>query len=509
MFFNNSIPEKLFYKIVLIIAVIIYGITAYNSHGYYHADEHYQIVEFAGLKLGTHNPGELAWEFDRGIRPSIQPSICFIIIKLLRYAGISDPYSQMTIIRFLTAMLAILIIRFFSYSVKKFIKPGSFKVLIILSFFLWFLPAINIRFSSETWSGLALLAAIAFLLSDFISGLKKFLITGALLGLSFLFRFQAAFLLIGLFIWLIFIKKEKKGNLFAMFFAGLMVLTGGIILDSWFYNKSILTFWNYLYIYYIENNQANFGTSPWYFYIYFIIKFPGWPIGILILISIIFLIIKKPKNIFLFCLVPFIIIHSFVQHKEERFLFPLVNFIPVIVVMSFEELQNTIFYKKIKIYIFARIMFFIILSVLILLNIAGITVMAVKSSGIARMEISRFIHNKYSGKNVSLVYCPWSSPYNPWQSLPSKFYIDKNVREIRINSLCDLNDSLTNNYTVNLLVIRKAELDNDCKKKLVEQNYIKETQSISEWILYINKFFKGIDESNVLILYSSNKPSYK
>ena len=52
-FFQTS-----FYKGIIALAIVIYGITAWNSHGYYHADEHYQIIEFAGEKLGTHDAHE-------------------------------------------------------------------------------------------------------------------------------------------------------------------------------------------------------------------------------------------------------------------------------------------------------------------------------------------------------------------------------------------------------------------------------------------------------------------
>ncbi len=75
------ISEKLIFQLIVIIAAVVYSITAYNSHGFYHADEQYQIIEFAGLKLGTHTPDELAWEFNIQIRPSLQPVIGFVVLK--------------------------------------------------------------------------------------------------------------------------------------------------------------------------------------------------------------------------------------------------------------------------------------------------------------------------------------------------------------------------------------------------------------------------------------------
>jgi len=82
-----------FHKIVFIFAFIVYGITAYQSSGYYHADEHYQIIEFAGSKLGTHTSDELAWEYKAAIRPALQPTICYLVFSILHFFHIDDPYS--------------------------------------------------------------------------------------------------------------------------------------------------------------------------------------------------------------------------------------------------------------------------------------------------------------------------------------------------------------------------------------------------------------------------------
>lgn len=502
----SSRPDKSFHRFVLLGAVIIYCITAFNSHGYYHADEHYQIVEFAGLKLGSHSPHELAWEYDRGMRSSIQPSICFIVITILKNINITDPYDQMTIIRIISALLSIIIITFFINSAKKFIRDEDIKLFILISYFTWFFPFINVRFSSESWAGLSFLAAMSFLFSGHFREPVKFSMAGLFLGLSFLFRFQMAFLFFGLTFWLLFIQKVKPGNFLRLVISAFIVLMIGVLIDSWFYNKFILTFINYFYIYFIESDVSNFGASPWYYYFYYIIKLPGWPFGILILLSVIFLILRKPKDVILCCIIPFILIHSFIQHKEERFLFPLINLIPLIFVTSLEHFKETRLFYHLKGKKLAKYIFTAIITALILINITGIVAMAFKSAGTGRMEISKFIHDKYYGKPVQLLYFPWSSPYNPWQSLPSKFYSEKNIKEIRINSISDLNDSLINHSKVNLLVIRNAGINDDnCRKSLASFGYIEEKQSIPSWVLYINKYYQGIEEENVLLLFSLNR----
>ena len=75
--------------VIFLIAVVVNIITAIYSTGYYYADEHYQVIEFAGYKLGTHQPDELAWEFAYKLRPALQPAICYVLIKTASALGIS------------------------------------------------------------------------------------------------------------------------------------------------------------------------------------------------------------------------------------------------------------------------------------------------------------------------------------------------------------------------------------------------------------------------------------
>jgi len=67
---GSSMPTGRFHQLVLIVALLIYVVTAYFSKGYYHADEHYQVIEFAGLKTGTHSGSDLAWEYRENSRQS-------------------------------------------------------------------------------------------------------------------------------------------------------------------------------------------------------------------------------------------------------------------------------------------------------------------------------------------------------------------------------------------------------------------------------------------------------
>ncbi len=44
-------------------SLVLIAIAAYFSYGFFQFDEHYQVVELVGLKLGKTPKTELPWEF--------------------------------------------------------------------------------------------------------------------------------------------------------------------------------------------------------------------------------------------------------------------------------------------------------------------------------------------------------------------------------------------------------------------------------------------------------------
>ena len=52
-------------------ALVVYIVAAWFSTGFYHGDEHYQLIEFAAYKMGTVSPEGLAWEFTARVRPAL------------------------------------------------------------------------------------------------------------------------------------------------------------------------------------------------------------------------------------------------------------------------------------------------------------------------------------------------------------------------------------------------------------------------------------------------------
>ena len=81
-------------KLLLLYIVIlnIYIFTVFTSNGFHHPDEHFQLIEFAGLKAGWNTVYDLAWEYDSQIRPTLQPYIALIIFKTFNFFNVNSPY---------------------------------------------------------------------------------------------------------------------------------------------------------------------------------------------------------------------------------------------------------------------------------------------------------------------------------------------------------------------------------------------------------------------------------
>ena len=104
-----KIEQKIKYS-----ALIVFILTAYFSVGHYHADEYFQILEYAQYKLGSIDANELPWEFHEKMRSSIQPWIAYLTIKGLNFIQVYNPFTIIAILRVFSAIFLWLVISGFN-----------------------------------------------------------------------------------------------------------------------------------------------------------------------------------------------------------------------------------------------------------------------------------------------------------------------------------------------------------------------------------------------------------
>lgn len=325
-----KIPNSYLYP-----AIFVYFITAIFSAGHLHPDEYYQILGFAGYKLGLVPLDKLTWEFVNQIRPTIQVWPVVYLYKLLDLFGLHDPFLVAFLTRLFAATLsliaAILFIRTFIGELNSKRKQQWF---ILLSLFSYLIVFNSVRYSSENISEKLFIIAICLLLLTKQSrNWLNLLIVGLLLGISFMCRFQVGFMIMGLMAWLIFIQKINLRN-FSIISSGILI---GIIVcaiaDYYFYGNWVFTPWNYFSANILAGKAASFGVEPWYMYL----AIAGFlPYGILYVFASIYFIIYRPKHIITWIMLPFIFAHLLVGHKELRFLTPLLAFMPLVILESLQ-----------------------------------------------------------------------------------------------------------------------------------------------------------------------------
>jgi phosphatidylinositol glycan class B len=327
---------NLFEKRVLIISLIAHLICVWFSIGFHHPDEHFQLIEFANFKCGYTPLEKLPWEYTEQMRPGLQPLMVYLLLKPYYAIGLSNPYHFTTLLRFLSALMALITAWHFHKAIVGQIKSLFLqKVHLILSVLGWGLVYLHVRFSSENWSAIAMAWAIIMLWKQ---DKKSFWLLGLFAGLSFVFRFQSIFMIGGIGLWMLIIDKTKWINILKVAAGFMLAFAIGTICEYWLYGEWTISGWNYVYQNVIENKAAKYGLEPWYWYFIQIVQQGLSPFSIIMLLSIPAMILYQPKHILTWMMVLFLLGHVVVGHKEFRFLFPLSFFYPFWAIMTIEYL---------------------------------------------------------------------------------------------------------------------------------------------------------------------------
>ena len=460
--------RRTFYLSALI-SLVFFFIAAWTSTIYLHPDEHYQIVEFASYKLGITQLSQLPWEYQAHIRSSFQPYLCYKLFNAFNALHIHDHYDHLLLLKMLTALFSLFAISLFCLSNLNSFEEKYRKYYIAASFLFWYPYLYAVHFSSEAWSGNFMLIAIATLLilyqNDTIERKNgAFARIGILLGLAFLCRYQTAILTVGLIIWLIWIRKENLRAILSLLIGGALMVLVGILLDHRFYGEWVCTAWGYVDSAFIHKH-SDFGGSPFYMYIIWLFITLSPPIGFLAIVAFTLLFFKQPKSIYTFTLLPFILLHFFIAHKEFRFFFPIMGFVPVVIFLVVQKHltdRPTIRLSRIK----ATWRTLIVFNFLYLIIFVFLTSRFSSDS----KAFCQHMHAIALKHNLTIYYIETNN--NPFivpkatitLDMFPEYLRDKNIKNILLSSACQI-DSLPTNDII-LFATNKYELETDSCLKL-------------------------------------------
>jgi phosphatidylinositol glycan class B len=300
--------------------------TAWVSDLFFWPDEHWQVLEFLGFKLGITPAAELPWEFASRVRSWMQPFLYWLIAKPLIAAGLTDMFKVVFVLRLATGALSFAAIAAFARLFQSDLARSDEKFAFARMLpFMGFLPYLFVRTASETAAAAFFTLGLVMAVRAARNGtLARMALAGLLCGIAFECRFQSALLTFGLFGWLIFQARIRPTALAVFTAGGLAVVAFATLVDHWGYGVWCFPPWTYFDLNILQGIAAKgFGSSPLlaYFYLEPVTIFA--PITILLMVAMVIACARNLRHVVTWATVPFFLVHCLMAHKEERFLFPL------------------------------------------------------------------------------------------------------------------------------------------------------------------------------------------
>ena len=320
------------------IALLCFLFMSWFDESYYHADEHFQILEMATYQNHANLFGT-PWEFAREIRPTIQN---WYVISLLKLGTYFVTYVSPFFINFLSKASAALLsaiscyVFYLSFQ-NELVAEEHKKWFFLFTFFNYITFTHAAHFSSETISTDFFMLGLSILFAKPINMHRlRYLGIGFLFGAAIITRYQIGIMVLGLVTWQIAFQKIPTKHLSLILLGIGCIFICGTLLDSLFYGHFVCTAWRYFYVNLIENVAAEFGTSHWTYSALF------WqpPFGPLYVLGIAYFMIKRPKHVLTWVILPFLFVHQMIGHKEIRFLFPVLEFTPFMLMYALQIVQN-------------------------------------------------------------------------------------------------------------------------------------------------------------------------
>jgi phosphatidylinositol glycan class B len=326
-------------RLILFAAFVIQVVVCITAIGIYHPDQYFQIIEFSSYQLNRASAAGHVWEFAAHLRPTLQVYLFSAYYELCSGLGIRDPYLQLELLRLLFGMALFI---FFNGITLWYFRREDRRILyfvLLLLNFTWILPYTRTLYSSEMLSSVLFFGAVFLYEAGGRQGKRRgrptvwiYLGAGFLMSLAFYTRFQTGFAIVGFLIWMAWPGRELRrlAPLGAGFLAGVLLNTG---LDYGFYHHWVCTPYTYFRVNIMEGKAASMGTSSFLVYIAVLLAVVlAPPLSIFLLFAgFRTALLRKLDSPIVLSVVCFIVGHCLVAHKEERFLFPILNVLPIII----------------------------------------------------------------------------------------------------------------------------------------------------------------------------------
>jgi len=312
-------------------------------------DDHFLVIEAASSWAhGTDYNHWLPWTLGNTGPEGhsfFYVGIHYLLFKSFLAVGLQDPQLQMLVIRILHAIYSLLII-YFGYKITShYGNRNQARMVGLILALLFILPNFSVRNLVEVVCIPPLMAAVYWLATkQDKSSWRAYIIAGILSGIAVGIRYQAGLIPLGLGLVILIFERNFKG--FIIFgIASALSFFGTQVPDIFIWDRPFAELTEYIRYNFIHG--SSYFQSPWYTYLLTIAGALIPPISFFL----IFGFIREWKRL-RYLVLPsflFLVVHSLIVNKQERFILPIIPFIIIAGIIGwYNYVDKSAFWAKRK-----------------------------------------------------------------------------------------------------------------------------------------------------------------
>jgi hypothetical protein len=321
-------------RTAIIVGLVVRLLAAVFSQGYAMHDDHF-VIEDGPYQWFLPDHG--GW-FERAEPPGhsvVYPGILYGVIVACTSIGIEEPQTQMLVIRILHALLSTLMIPLAAAIARRVGSERSAQASAFLVAVFWILPFLSVRNLIEVMCIVPVMVGVLLMMRR--QNTFDIIAAGVAFAVAFLFRYHTALLPATIVLVLALRREWRPAVLLTVSYAIAVALTQGVI--------DVVVWESFLAapISYVKSNLAgmdSYTSGPVYQYVLLIIGVLIPPTSLVLL----WRVARHDRVAFRWELVVpvvvFVLAHSLITNKQERFILPILPLLLVAVAVAWTDRPN-------------------------------------------------------------------------------------------------------------------------------------------------------------------------
>nr|XP_034836369.1 GPI mannosyltransferase 3 [Maniola hyperantus] len=287
-------------------------------------DEYWQTLEVAHKQAFGY--GVLTWEWQKGIRSYLYPSVVAVLYSILKFTGLDYPEAVIFVPRILQAILSIGA----DYSFYKWTGGRKWALFLVLTSWFWFYTSGRTLLQTlETVLVAVALSKFPFKAGKLAQYEKEDNGWVWLACLSVFVRPTTAPLWAVLGAYNLATTNQGRPQLLLKTYLPIVLVSSAalVALDSYCYGTFIVTPWEFFRFNVLQDVSSFYGKHPWHWYVT-----QGLPavlgVNVVPVVWAVVAALRRPKEnrialVLLAAAALHVAVHSLIPHKEFRFVLPL------------------------------------------------------------------------------------------------------------------------------------------------------------------------------------------